>query len=80
MDDGYFNTNYKSIILGTENFSKVECLLLIQVLEELGIKSTLDSRNKVKDTYRIRIFKESMSLLRKLVINHMHPDFLYKLG
>lgn len=43
-----------------------------------GINTTL--RNKVKGTYRIRVAKPSMPLLRTLVTPHMHPYFMYKLG
>jgi len=37
-------------------------------------------RDLQKDTYRIRVSKLSMPLLRELVVTHMHPDFFYKLG
>ncbi|MBW5719172.1 hypothetical protein GQQ29_26440 [Klebsiella pneumoniae] len=82
MEDGYFDAHGRTqtIILCTECFTKSECILLIKVLANLGIKATLKVRNRDKDTYRIRISKKSMPLLRELVIPYMHPSFMYKLG
>lgn len=82
MDDGYFETygRAQTVLLCTENFTLAECILLQSVLLKLGIKSTLIIRNKVKDTYRIRISKTSMPLLIELVKPHMHASMLYKLG
>lgn len=82
VQDGYFD-NYgrsKTIILCTESFTKAECIMLQEVLMNMGIKSTLKIRNKDKNTYRIRISKLSMPLLRDLVRPYMDPDFSYKLG
>lgn len=82
MEDGYFDSHGRTqtLLLCTECFTKSECLLLMDVLSKLGIKSTLKVRNRAKDTYRIRISKTSMPLLRQLVTPHMHPSFMYKLG
>jgi hypothetical protein len=82
MEDGYFDGygRTQTVILCTECFTRVECKLLQEVLLKLGIVSTLKVRNSVKGTYRIRISKSSMPLLRELVTSHMHPDFMYKLG
>lgn len=82
MEDGYFDSYGRSqtILLCTECFTKAECILLIQVLSGLGIQATLKVRNRNKDTYRIRISKTSMPLVRKLVTSHMHSHFNYKLG
>jgi hypothetical protein len=82
MEYGYFD-NYgltQTIHLCTECFTKTECLLLMDAISKLGIKSTLKVRNCTKGTYRIRISKTSMPLVRQLVIPHMHPSFMYKLG
>lgn len=82
MQDGYFDNNGRTqtILLCTECYTKDECILLQGVLRNMGIKSTLKRRNKDKDTYRIRISKLSMPLVRQLVRPYMHPDFIYKLG
>jgi succinate dehydrogenase hydrophobic anchor subunit len=82
MEDGYFDSygRAKTILLCTECFTVVECELLQQVLLNMGITSTLKVRNSTKGTYRIRISKASMPLLRNLVAPHMHTDFMYKLG
>ena len=82
MDDGYFD-NYgriNTILLCTESFAKQECVLLQSLLSSYGIKTTLKIRNKDKETYRIRISKTSVQLVRDLVKAHMHEDLLYKLG
>lgn len=57
IQDGYFDAHGRTqtIILCTESFTKTECVLLQEVLKNMGIKSTLKIRNKEKDTYRIRI-------------------------
>lgn len=70
----------KLFLLCTESFTKTECILLQSVLQTLGIKSSLKIRNKDRDTYRIRISKTSMPLVRELVTRYMHKDFMYKLG
>lgn len=82
MEDGYFDSYGRSqtIILCTECFTKVECLLLIEALAKLGIYSTLKVRSSEKGTYRIRISKTSMPLVRELMTRHMHQSFMYKLG
>ena len=37
-------------------------------------------RDKINNRYRIRISKTSMDILTLLVKDHIHTDFLYKLG
>lgn len=82
MEDGFFD-NYgraKTLILCTDSFTKEECILLQKLLFKYGIISTLKIRNKIKNTYRIRISKLSMAKLRELVKPYMHNLFLYKIG
>ncbi len=80
MQHGYFDKygRRQTIILCAESFTKEDCLILQNVLSNMGIKSTL--KIKAKDTYRIRIPKLSMPLVRELVTPYMHSDFMYKLG
>lgn len=66
------------LILCTDNFTHSECLRLVEVLKTFNILSTVNKHTV--DTYRIRISKRSMLLLRELVTPHMHPYFIYKLG
>lgn len=82
MEDGYFDSHGRTqtVLLCTECFTKSECYLLIKALANLGIKATLKKRSRDKDTYRVRISKTSMPLLRELVTPYMHPSFMYKLG
>ena len=82
MEDGYFDNHgrTKTVLLCTECFTKAECMLLQSVLQSLGINSTLKVRNSTTGTYRIRISKLSMPLLRELVTPYTHPSMMYKLG
>lgn len=80
MEDGYWNNSDQTILFCTECFTKKDTLFLIEQLSILGIKATLSIRNKGKETYRIRISKKSVPLLRSSVTPHMHPYFMYKLG
>ena len=82
MEDGYYDSygRNQTILLCTESFTKEECQLLQVALAKLNILSSLKIRNKANDTYRIRISKKSMPLLRELVKEHIHPIFMYKLG
>lgn len=80
MQDGYFDNARQTVFLCTEGFTKSESLLLVNRLRKHNIKTSLVIRNKSKDTYRIRVAKKSIPELRKIVLPHMHPIFLYKLG
>jgi hypothetical protein len=77
IEDGYFDNHgrTKTVLLCTESFTKEECVYLQEVLSNYGIKTSLKVRDLQKDTYRIRVSKLSMPLLRELVVPHMHPDF-----
>ena len=80
MEDGYWEQDGKTIFFCTECFSRQDNLFLIQLLSHLGIKATLKIRNKAKDACRIRVSRKSLTVLRELVQEHMHPVFMYKLG
>lgn len=82
IEDGYYDGHGRTqtVLLCTESFTKTECELLIRVLANIGITSTLKVRNPQAKTYRIRISKRSMPLLRDMVMPYMHPIFIYKLG
>jgi hypothetical protein len=64
MDEGYWENHDGTVVLCTECFTKIECFALIDMLAKLGIKAGLKRRNKVNDTYRIRISRMSIPLLR----------------
>lgn len=82
IQDGYFDNHGRTqtIILCTESFTKEECIMLQDVLTDFGIKSSLKVRNKAKNTYRIRISKQSMDKVRSLVTADIPSEFRYKLG
>lgn len=82
MEDGYFDSYGRSQTIILCCFTEAECKLLQQVLLDMGIKSTLKIRDSSRNTYRIRISKRSMPLVRELVISYMHPDLslAYKMG
>lgn len=54
--------------------------MLIVLLAGLGIVSTLKVRNPHIGTYRIRVSKKSIPVLREKVLPYIHPVFIYKLG
>jgi len=80
MEDGYWDRDSKTILFCTECFIRQENLFLIKLLSDLKIKATLKVRNKTKDACRIRVSRKSLTLLRELIQEHMHPIFMYKLG
>lgn len=75
MDDGYYTD--ATIILCTDNFTKAECQILQALLLEYSIQSGLIIQ---KGKYRIRLYRSSVRTVIQLVEQHMHKDFMYKLG
>lgn len=76
MDDGTFKS--PGVRLATNCFKKQEVELLSKALEtKFNIKSTLHKNN---GNYQLYIKKESMSLLKKLVLPYNIPSMFYKLG
>lgn len=81
MGDGYFADN--TLRLCTDNFTKEEVLILIDVLDKkFGIKANLNKRTKDNGgvCWRIRISKHSMDKLISLVAPYFIPEMVYKLG
>jgi NADH-ubiquinone oxidoreductase chain 5 len=56
------------------------CILSLCFNDLSDIKSTLKTRDKINNRYRIRISKTSVNRVIFLVKPYMHKDFLYKLG
>ena len=76
MDDGTFKS--PRIRIATNCFKKQEVELLGRALEsKFNIKSSLHYNNA---NYQLYIKKESMPKLKKLVLPHIVPSMLYKLG
>lgn len=76
MDDGSFK--YPGVRIATNCFNKQEVELLVKTLE---IKFNLKSRlHKNNDKYQLYIKKESMLILKKLILPYMIPSMFYKLG
>ena len=66
--------------LSTNCFTYLDCVLLTKVLyDNFNIKSTIQSAGK-DNQYHIYIWKESMPLLREIVLPYVHPSMKYKLG
>lgn len=87
MEDGYFDTNSKTVLFCTDNFTKKEVLLLIKILrEKFNIYGTLSKRyyynkdNILIKHYRIRISRDSLNAFIKLTKKYIIPSMLYKLG
>lgn len=87
MGDGYYDNGDKTIIFCTDNFTKDEVLLLINILNnKFNIKSTLVKRN-YKDKYnneinhyRLRISRLNLNKFINLIKPYMIPEMYYKLG
>ena len=77
MDDGSkVNSGLK---LCTNSFTYLECLLLVKVLfDNFNLKSTIQSTG-ISEQYHIYIWKESMPLLREIVLPYVHPSMKYKI-
>ena len=66
--------------LSTNSFSYSDCLLLVKVLyENFKLKSSVQSAGALNQ-YHIYIWKESMPLLREIVLPYVHSSMKYKLG
>jgi ubiquinol-cytochrome c reductase cytochrome b subunit len=78
MDDG--SKAGSGIKLCTNSFTYTDCMLLVKVLyENFKLKATVQSAG-VSNQYHIYIFKESMPLLREIVIHYVHSSMKYKLS
>lgn len=78
MDDG--GKLGQGLKLATNSFSYSDCLFLIKVLNDnFNIKSTVQKAG-VPNQYYIYIWKESMPLLREIILPYIHPSMKYKLN
>lgn len=79
MDDGSFIGS--GLRISTNSFSSKDLDLLINALEKnFSIKASRNIQYKDRSQYTLYITKAQLPLVRSLVIDHMHPDMLYKLG
>lgn len=81
MGDGYFTGG--STKLCTDNFTKEEVLILIDILKKnFDIKATINKRTNPDGAikWRINISKLSMDKLISIVQLYVIPEMLYKLG
>jgi hypothetical protein len=77
MGDGYASRH--GLILCTDSYSLIDVVRLINVLiVKYNLECTL--RHHTATQPRIYIRQRSMPLLRNIVVPHMHPSMLYKLG
>lgn len=77
MDDGCKSGS--GLKLATNSFTYSENLLLIKVLyDNFKIKANVQSAGIINQ-YHIYIFKDSMPLLREIVLPHVHSSMKYKL-
>ena len=78
MDDG--SKVSKGLKLCTNSFTYSDNLFLVKVLyDNFNIKSSVISAG-FENQYNIYIWKESMSLLRDIVLPYVHPSMKYKLN
>jgi ubiquinol-cytochrome c reductase cytochrome b subunit len=77
MDDG--GKLGPGLKLSTNSFSFSECNFLVKVLyENFKLKASVQSAG-VENQYIIYIWKDSMPLLREIVLPYVHPSMKYKL-
>ena len=77
MNDG--SKSGKGLKLSTNSFSFSDCVFLTEVLSQnFNIKSNVQSAG-CADQYVIYIWKESMPLLREIVLPYVHSSMKYKL-
>ena len=77
MDDGgKLGSRFK---FSTNSYSYSDCVKLVQLLhDKFNIKSSIQSSG-ITNQYHIYVCKESMPLLRKIVVPYLHPSMKYKL-
>lgn len=83
MGDGYYNSSDKRIILCTEGFTSLEIDKLIYALiHKFNIKSSKIKRSSSfpDQRWRIKINLQDVNKFKLLVIDHVLPEMLYKLG
>lgn len=77
MDDGCKVGS--GLKLSTNSFAYSDCLFLTKLLfDKFNLKSSIQSIG-VKNQYNIYIWKESMPLLREIVMPFIHPSMKYKI-
>lgn len=77
MDDG--GKVSQGLKLATNSYTYSECLFLVKILyENFNLKASVQSAG-VPNQYIIYIWKESMPLLRKIVLPYVHSSMKYKL-
>ena len=77
MDDG--SKVGKGLKLSTNAFSYSDCVLLLKVLNDnFSLKATIQSAG-APNQYHIYILKESMPLLRSIVLPYIIPQMKYKI-
>lgn len=72
----------KAFSFCTQNFSKQDCELLVQILQrKFNLICSLQSQGDTKKAqYQIYVTVSSMPQLRAIVLPHLHPSMHYKLG
>ena len=77
MDEG--GKVNKGLNLATNSFTYSECLFLVKVLfENFNLKASVQSAG-APNQYHIYIWKESMPLLREIVLPYVHSSMKYKI-
>ena len=76
MDDGS-KCGKSNFYLNTQQFSKDNQIKLLNCLENLGLKASL---NKDKSYFRIRFLSMSVNKLKELLKENLIPSMYYKIG
>jgi hypothetical protein len=78
MDDGEFAD--PGIKIATHSFSKKDVEKLIFVLKFKYDLNCTVQKISIKNKYNIYIKKDSMNILKNLILPHLHTSMYYKLG
>ena len=76
MDDGS-RCSKNNVYLNTQQFSKNDQYKLLKILDQIGLKGTL---NKDKQYYRIRFKTSSIPKLFGMIKKYIIPSMKYKIG
>ena len=61
-------------------FGRIRFIKKKALATNFSIVALINTHNKEKGQYTLYITKNQLSLVKNLVIKHIHPDMLYKLN
>lgn len=80
MGDGYWEKDYKTVFICTDNFTQEEVNMLLNIIRnKFGLAAAAKKR---KECFSIRFssINNNIKLQRSQVVPHFHESMFYKLG